>query len=102
MSNKEETEIQKRLTDILTMLVRSLCENDGEMAKVELKLPRQDELKFVISVPEDQRGFVVGLRGKTIEALRLILRKIAWKYQYRIYICLEGEEEGVVEFSHYR
>jgi len=61
--------------DLLAMLVRGLVE---EPSHVSVRERRSDGVTVLeLQVPPEDRGRVIGRRGRTAEALRILLRALA-------------------------
>ena len=73
------------LSELLELLARSLVDSPGE---VEVERFDEDDETIVLelSVAEDDRGKVIGRQGRTVKALRTIMRAGGAKDDKRILV----------------
>ena len=78
-------EIDAEVADILHDMIGVLCDLDNGEAKVEI-LRGQRLVVFIVTVPQNKRGLLIGHHGASINALRAAVRSIGatYKRQYDI------------------
>jgi len=67
------------LEDIVKMII-----SDEAEVKVEKKQEGEDKVVLYLSVPSSERGKVIGKEGKTINALRVLLKIMGAKNKERV------------------
>jgi predicted RNA-binding protein YlqC (UPF0109 family) len=93
MQTTEEV-AQTELTNTLTDLLKRLSERP-DMVMVRVSSPKENEVSFIVDAPSEERGFLIGKNGQIMRSVRTIMRSIACKHGFKVYINLEGEEEDV-------
>ena len=71
---------------LLEFLARSLVDEPDEV-KIEA-LEEEDALVLELSVAEDDTGQVIGRRGRTITALRTVMRAVGASQDQRVLVDL--------------
>ena len=77
------------VTDAVELIVKMLVKNPEEVAVQTQSYESEEEepaLEISLQVHPDDRGRVIGRRGKTINALRTVIKAAAIKSQQRVNI----------------
>lgn len=78
------------VTDAVELIVKMLVKNSEEVAVQASSFEADEEnlpqLDITLQVHPDDRGRVIGRRGKTINALRTVVKAAAIKSQQRVNI----------------
>jgi predicted RNA-binding protein YlqC (UPF0109 family) len=80
-----EGEGDQRLKDLLEFLARALVDDPGQVEVLEY-VEEDDTLVLELSVAEPDRGKVIGRQGRTVKALRSIMRAGGIKQGQRILV----------------
>jgi len=59
---------------------------DPKSVKIEVEEEDKDNIVFMLNLPEEERGMVIGKGGMNIRAIRNILSIIAKRENKRVYI----------------
>lgn len=76
------------LPPILKYLLTPILD-DLDQIKVEEQTLEEGQTEYILTVPSDQMGFIIGKQGKTITSLRQILKAHGHATGKQIFIKLE-------------
>ena len=79
------------LVKVIENLVKSLVVHHDQVQILEEK--REDGLVFTATVAKEDMGSLIGKRGRSVEALRTIIRACGVKAGTRITFQVEDKEE---------
>lgn len=80
------------LRDAVDLIVRSMATQPDAVSVIEEEnTPEQVTLR--VTVAEEDRGRIIGRQGRTINALRLVLKAVAMKHQQKLQLEVAGSHD---------
>ena len=73
------------MLELLHYIVTKIVSNPDDV-KIETQEEDKDNIVYVLKLPEEERGVVIGKGGMNIRAIRNILNIIAKRENKRVYI----------------
>lgn len=73
------------MVELLHYIISQIV-SDPKLVKIETVKEDQENITFMLYLPEEERGVVIGKNGMNIRAIRNILSIIAKRENKRVYI----------------
>ncbi len=79
------------LRDAVELMVKAMASEPGAVS-VEEQANTPEQLSLRVNVAEIDRGRIIGRQGRTINALRTVVKAVAMKNQQRVQLEVAGND----------